>query len=352
LYDLLDDVIFRNRKWRGWVGGVFAIALLNLGILPGLADCVPIPQGLVSWWPAEGDASDIIGTNSGALEGGATATAPGYVGNCFTFDGTNGFVQIPDSPSLKPTNLTIEAWVRFDSLDSAGAGGSPPGEQYIVFKQNTRTAFFEGYCLGKIRLASGDVLTFGVVSATGQVAQVNSTGTVTTNQWYHIAGVRGADFIQLYINGQLNGQTNAAFPPDYGTNALYFGTTGQSYWDHKLNGALDEVSLYNRVLGPDEIAAIYAAGHQGKCKTPTIISLELAPGGMQSPPFFALLTIAGLPGQPFGIQASYSSLLSSNLWIGLTNLTLPTPTTLWLDPSAATDPQRFYRAVPGSVSIP
>ena len=199
------------------------------------------PDGIVGWWPAEGDASDIIGTNSGTLQGGATASAPGFVGNCFTFDGTNGFVQIPDSPAVDPTNLTIEAWVRFDSLDSAGSGGSPVGEQYIVFKQNTRTSDFEGYCLGKIRLAGGDVFTFGVVSTAGQDAQLNSTVTIATNQWYHIAGVRGLDFIQLYINGQLNGQTNANFPQDDGTNPLYFGTTGQSYWDHKFKGTMDEV---------------------------------------------------------------------------------------------------------------
>ena len=124
----------------------------------------------------------------------------------------------PTHPRLIPRTLTIEAWVRFDSLDSAGSGGSPVGEQYIVFKQNTRTSSFEGYCLGKIRLVGGDVFTFGVVSAAGQDSQLNSTVTVATNQWYHIAGVRGPDFLQLYINGQLNGQTNANFPQDDGTN--------------------------------------------------------------------------------------------------------------------------------------
>ena len=47
--------------------------------------------------------------------------------------------QIPDSPVFHPTNLTVEYWVRFASLDSAGSGGSPPGDQYVVFKQNSRT---------------------------------------------------------------------------------------------------------------------------------------------------------------------------------------------------------------------
>ncbi len=313
--------------------------------------CTPIPGGIVGWWPAEGDANDISGTNNGSLQGGATASAPGYVGACFTFDGTNGYVQIPDSPSLRPTNLTIEAWVRFDGLDSAGSGGSPVGEQYIVFKQNSRTNFFEGYFLGKVRISGRDAIGFGVSSSLGAAPEVDSTVTVTTNQWYHVAGVRGSNFIQVYVNGQLNGQTNVNFPQDYGTNALYFGTSGQPYWDHKLKGALDEVSLYNRALGADEIAAIFSAGHQGKCKAPTIVSIDLEPGSQQTSDLFPVLTIAGMAGQTYGIQMT-APLNITNTWIGLTNLTLSGSIGIWQSPIPALNLPGFYRAVPGSVSIP
>src|SRR5262245_45350712 len=101
------------------------------------ATCFSAPTNVVGWWPGDGNANDIVGTNNGTLQGGATAAAAGMVGSAFTFDGTNGFVQIPNSASLRPTNLTIEAWVRFSCLDSAGSGGSPAGDQYIVFRQNT-----------------------------------------------------------------------------------------------------------------------------------------------------------------------------------------------------------------------
>src|SRR5436305_9241775 len=97
-------------------------------------------------------AYEMAGSNNGSLQGGVSASAPGIDGSAFSFDGTNGYVQIADSPALRPTNLTIEAWVRFSSLDSAGAGGSPAGDQYIVFKQNTRSSDFEGIDLGKTRI--------------------------------------------------------------------------------------------------------------------------------------------------------------------------------------------------------
>jgi alpha-tubulin suppressor-like RCC1 family protein len=233
---------------------------------------MPAPGDLVSWWSGDGYAADIAGTNSGVLQGGASADAVGVVGAAFSFDGTNGLVQIPDSLSLRPTNFTLECWVRFASLDSPGSGGAPAGVQYIIFKQNSRSSFFEGFDLGKTRIAGGDVFKFIVTSAAGQGVSLQSATMVSTGLWYHVAGVRGSNFIRLYVNGALEAQANVGFAQDYGSHPLYFGTSGQSYWDRKFAGSLDEVSLYNRALGPGEIAAIYAAGAAGKCKAPNITS--------------------------------------------------------------------------------
>ena len=86
-----------------------------------------------------------------------------------------------------------------------------------------------------------------------------------------VAAVRGSNYVALYVNGQLQRQTNASFPQDYGTLPLYFGTSGQGFWDHKFYGNLDEVSLYNRPLSSSEILAFYSAGSAGKCRLPPVI---------------------------------------------------------------------------------
>jgi len=242
-------------------------------------NCTAPPSGLISWWPGDGNANDIIGTNNGILLGGATATVAGMVQQSFNFNGTNNYVRIADSPTLRPTNLTIEAWVKFSNLETYGSGlngdGINPGHQYIVFKQNTRSSNFEGYSLGKDRYSfvphppqtNGDVFYFDVSSADGtQTAEADSAVTIATNVWYHIAGVRGPNFVQLYVNGQLQMQASVSFPQNYGSLPVYFGTSGQSYWDGKLAGQLDEVSIYNRALSSNEIAVIYRAGMSGKCK--------------------------------------------------------------------------------------
>ncbi len=255
---------------RLWLLGVIFLMGAATARLAG-ATCDSAPSGIVAWWPGDGTANDIVGTNNGALTGGATATVTGMVGTAFSFDGTNSYVQIPDAPALKPTNLTVEAWVKFNSLNSSVSGANA-GEQYMVFKQNTRTGNFEGYYLGKTRISGADHFTFQVSSSGGTTVELDSVTTVTTNTWYHVTAVRGTNFAQLFVNGALEVQATVSFAQDYGTLPVYFGTSGQTYWDGKLSGVLDEVSLYSRALVTNEIAAIFAAGAAGKCKGAAIVT--------------------------------------------------------------------------------
>src|SRR5262252_7222683 len=93
--------------------GAVAVFALCLGG-PAFADptnCVAPPSGLISWWPGNGNATDIAGGNNGALMNGASF-ATGLVSSAFVFNGANQLVQVPDNPSLSPVSaLTLEAWV-------------------------------------------------------------------------------------------------------------------------------------------------------------------------------------------------------------------------------------------------
>src|SRR6478609_9398478 len=84
------------------------------------ASCLSTPSGLVGWWPGDGNVNDIIAADNGTLFSGASVTNAGVNGNAFTFDGTNSYVQIPDAPALNPTNVSVEAWVRFTGLTTPG----------------------------------------------------------------------------------------------------------------------------------------------------------------------------------------------------------------------------------------
>ena len=63
------------------------------------------------------------------------------------------------------------------------------------------------------------------------------------------------------------------------------------------------------------------------------------------------MTINGVVGLTYGIKYN-TNLSNTNGWRGAANLTLGTPTQLWFDVQPATQSQRYYRVVPGPITIP
>jgi hypothetical protein len=88
----------------------------------GTPTCTAPPSDMLAWYPGESNANDISGNNNGTLQNGATFAA-GKVGQGIKFDGVDDSVSIPDAAALKPQNITVETWVKFDSLSSNTSGG-------------------------------------------------------------------------------------------------------------------------------------------------------------------------------------------------------------------------------------
>ena len=74
--------------------------------------CVAPPDGLVGWWPGNGNAQDLITGNDGLLKGG-TSFEPGKVSQAFRFNGIDSSVDILQTASLNLTNqVSIEFWMK------------------------------------------------------------------------------------------------------------------------------------------------------------------------------------------------------------------------------------------------
>jgi hypothetical protein len=311
---------------------IFSIICLALIVatLPAMAQtsCTTPPLGLVDWWPGEGNAVDIVGTNNGTLVNG-TGFAPGEVGWAFSFNGSlSNYVSIPDSPSLDvfTTKITIELWLK------SNQSGANPDWRGIFSKGNSSWRL-----LGTT--GSGTV-TFGTTGLAN--LQLIGSRNVNDGQWHHVAAVYDGTNEYLYVDGALDvstpntGSISQTSDPVYIGNVANTGNSGKYYF----NGLIDEVSIYNRALTASEIEAIYAAGSAGKCNMPPAnFSLGFYPG----------LTISGA-GYSYIIQSS-TNLANTNGWLTLTNLILTQPMQIWVDTTVnASSPfnsQHFYRILPG-----
>src|SRR5262249_13748170 len=105
-------------------GGLFATQAFTVIVAPSSQTCVPPPPSLVSWWPGNGHALDLIDSNPGTLTNGATF-APGIVGQGLSFDGVDDYVQVAANPNLHPSAITIEFWLKAADLNNLNSNGSP-----------------------------------------------------------------------------------------------------------------------------------------------------------------------------------------------------------------------------------
>ena len=221
-----------------------------------ISDCAPPASGIVAWWRGEGNASDTVGTSVGTLIGAAGFNT-GEVGQGFSFNGSGSYVSITNSALLNSlTNrLTVELWFR---VNTTNANANWAG---IVAKGDATWRLQGTY--------GAKTVTFSATGTSG--GDLQGTRNVNDGQWHHVACVYDGTNMFLYTDGTLDVSkpstgriaTNT-LPLLIGANAIYY-----------FNGLIDEVSLYNRALSANEVAAIYAAGSNGKCvPTPPIITTQ------------------------------------------------------------------------------
>ena len=119
---VMGNVLARVTRTWGFVVCVLVSIPLDSALAQDPTNCVTPPSGLVAWWPGDGMALDVTGTNDGTLYNGAGYTT-GKVGQAFNLDGSDDYVDIGDLAALDNAGeITVLAWVRKESADNPYAG--------------------------------------------------------------------------------------------------------------------------------------------------------------------------------------------------------------------------------------
>ena len=167
------------------------------------------------------------------------------MGQAFSFDGVDDFVEVPDSISLDPTEITIATWVKIAS--------APISLGNIVSK-----GVNSGY---RFRINNDRIV---LVLDRGGTNTLLSTGFVPLNQWTHIAVVGSSTGLRIYLDGILDASNSVAYGAPDTTGTLKIGA--EPGFGEFFNGLIDEVSIYNRALTAAEIQSIFNADSAGKIK--------------------------------------------------------------------------------------
>lgn len=189
-----------------------------------------------------------------------TALADGRFGNALRLSAAGDAVSVPDSAVLAPAQVTVMAWVRQPSFDSAHYDGLIVGKPYAAAGCHTDSyALTEGLSTG---------VRFAVDVSTGQYSTPDSSdSSVWDGQWHAIAGTFDGSTISLYQDGALVSSTATdgspliydTDPSDFGFSGVYAGlppNPASCTFAQKYAGDIDEIRVYDRALSAQEIAAV------------------------------------------------------------------------------------------------
>jgi hypothetical protein len=227
----------------------------------GVTTCVQPPPNMVSWWPGDGDPNDIQDGNNGTLQGGATF-APGEVGQAFSFNGTNQFVDVGDRANLENmSQLTVDAWVKFNSLNkpiqtvvSKAQANGPGTNAYIIFLQD---------------IGGGDLrLTAAIENNSSSLLTLLSPDSFTdTTSFHHVALTYNGSTAAFYVDGVLKVSASFSGTVHDISSPFLIGKRDDPFGNgDTINGLVDEVEVFNRSLFQEEIQTIFNADSAGKCK--------------------------------------------------------------------------------------
>jgi concanavalin A-like lectin/glucanase superfamily protein len=147
----------------------------------------------------------------------------------------SSFIQVANSATLEPADLSVEVWLRPELLDELPM--VVYGESYQLYM--TSTGFAGNF--------NGSTVPADFAVATGSTYYFVLTSAHDTGQ-------------QLFLNGTLIGSNNVGTNVYTHTDVLTIGADTTGGAGPNFVGRLDEVAIYNKILTPAQIQAHYAAG--------------------------------------------------------------------------------------------
>jgi hypothetical protein len=126
----------------------------------------------------------------------------------------------------------------------------------------------------------------------------------TGTNWHHVAVTKSGSTVIYYCDGAAYPASGPYDPGFTFTTVPLIGIRGTDLLSSFL-GTIDEVAVYNRALGPDEIQSIYNAGSSGKCPLAPVILVQPADQTIPAnAPVTFSVSVGGTP--PFSFQWNFN----------------------------------------------
>jgi hypothetical protein len=223
-------------------------------------------NGLVGYWPFNGDANDESGNGNNGTVNGATLTTDRFGNNnsAYSFDGVNNYISTNYSGILGTTDRSVSFWAKQSQIFNNSLCASCSRKTIISYGSNI---------MGPSQIGNGFYCEFNVgltgISFDGNetTASYSTPFPVNDNNWHHyvyvMSSVTNSSSVKIYQDGILLNQLSYTYLPSAIINTLLgnnlefgrrtFNQQNPTYY----NGQLDDIGMWNRALTQQEITNMY-----------------------------------------------------------------------------------------------
>jgi len=192
--------------------------------------------GLIGYWSANGNAFDYSGNgNTGTLHNDVS-----YLGSAFStgfkFDGDEDYVTIDDLDFTD--KMSGSFWFRI---------ADNTYQQYLLAELTVECQV--------LIITSPATLRVRIDTADGNVL-LDTSSLPSVDEWHHYAWTYDGTTAINYLDG-VQQDTNTDGGGNIDDNNLNWSFGALNTGGSGMNGSMDEIMIFNRVLSPDEITAIY-----------------------------------------------------------------------------------------------
>lgn len=242
---------------------LFTIILCIPFLIKAQVPCYVPTNGLLAWYSFNGNANDLSGNGHNGKAMGASLTADRFNNASSAYNvGTNCYIAVPDnSVNLRPTNISVSGWCCFTLTPSGfniivgkGIGTGQPESVGMYFAPNN--------WIGNV---CGNPTSCG--------ATVLAPFTPSVGTWYHVVYEfeDAGDTQKLFVNGVFTASNTTSHSMFFDNTPWTFGCEYEmGSPGFFLNGKVDDIGLWNRLLTDAEVLDLYNA------LTPSIVAQPLS----------------------------------------------------------------------------
>ena len=239
-------------------------------------------EGLIAYYPFNGNANDESGNGNHGVLGGAnggpalTTDRFGNENSCYEFGGyyNSNWIDVPNSSSLQlDTTVSVSFWVQecfrggtdgwggfstegynYGVIAKGGDGFSCPPGLWIYTSHDINNE--EGFC-GTTVNNSYDYGNYAIHDITAWDSSVGDC------DWLHCVVIIEGHHLSFYHNGVMVMDTIMENSADFSAannQDMHIGIEGGYFWNPR-DGKLDDIIIYNRALTSQEVQLLYG-GHE------------------------------------------------------------------------------------------